>query len=41
MKILITGGASGLGETVTSKLAENKDNFIYFTYLIYFTLNIR
>jgi len=32
MKILITGGASGLGETITSKLAENKDNFIYFTY---------
>jgi len=32
MKILITGGASGLGETITSTLAENKDNFICFTY---------
>jgi 3-oxoacyl-[acyl-carrier protein] reductase len=32
MKILITGGASGLGEAVTVRLAQNKDNFIYFTY---------
>ncbi len=32
MNILITGGASGLGEAITRKLAEDKGNTIYFTY---------
>ena len=32
MNILITGGASGLGEAITRKLAKNKENTIYFTY---------
>ena len=32
MNILITGGASGLGEAITRLLAEDKKNFIYFTY---------
>lgn len=32
MKILVTGGASGLGKAITELLAENKGNFIYFTY---------
>ena len=32
MNILVTGGASGLGEAITRKLAKNKENIIYFTY---------
>lgn len=32
MNILITGGASGLGEAITKKLAKNGNNTIYFTY---------
>ena len=32
MNILITGGASGLGEAITRKLANNADNHVYFTY---------
>lgn len=32
MKILITGGASGLGEAITVKLAQNLEDFVYFTY---------
>lgn len=32
MRILITGGASGLGEAVTRSLAANKDHVVYFTY---------
>ena len=32
MKVLITGGASGLGEAITKKLASNSGNFVYFTY---------
>ena len=32
MNILITGGASGLGEAITRKLAKCKENTIYFTY---------
>lgn len=32
MNILITGGASGLGEAITRKLAKDSDNIIYFTY---------
>lgn len=32
MKILITGGASGLGKAITEKLAQEPNNFIYFTY---------
>ena len=32
MKILITGGASGLGGALTRILAKDKDNTIYFTY---------
>jgi 3-oxoacyl-[acyl-carrier protein] reductase len=31
-KILITGGASGLGKAITCYLAENKHNTIYFTF---------
>lgn len=32
MNILITGGASGLGETITKKIAERAGNFVNFTY---------
>ena len=32
MNILITGGASGLGEAITKILAVDPDNKIYFTY---------
>lgn len=32
MNILITGGASGLGEAITKILAEDQKNIIYFTY---------
>jgi NAD(P)-dependent dehydrogenase (short-subunit alcohol dehydrogenase family) len=32
MNILVTGGASGLGESMTRKLAENKGNKVYFSY---------
>ena len=32
MNILITGGASGLGEAITKKLADSKDNRVFFTY---------
>lgn len=32
MNILITGGASGLGEAITRKLAANTTNEVYFTY---------
>ena len=32
MNILITGGASGLGEAITRSLAKDQDNLIYFTY---------
>jgi 3-oxoacyl-[acyl-carrier protein] reductase len=32
MNILITGGASGLGEAITRKLAKDSDSTIYFTY---------
>ncbi len=32
MNILITGGASGLGEVITRKLAENSSSFVNFTY---------
>jgi NAD(P)-dependent dehydrogenase (short-subunit alcohol dehydrogenase family) len=32
MNILITGGASGLGEAITRKFAENSKNNVYFTY---------
>lgn len=32
MNILITGGASGLGEAITKKLALDKENTVYFTY---------
>ena len=32
MNILITGGASGLGLSVTTELANNKSNTIHFTY---------
>lgn len=32
MNILITGGASGLGEAITRSLAQDKTNKVYFTY---------
>lgn len=32
MKILVTGGASGLGEAITRNLAQNQRNKVYFTY---------
>ena len=32
MNILITGGASGLGETITRTLAKDSGNKVYFTY---------
>jgi 3-oxoacyl-[acyl-carrier protein] reductase len=32
MNILITGGASGLGEAITKKLASNKEDTVYFTF---------
>ena len=32
MKILITGGASGLGEAITRRLAQNAANEVWFTY---------
>lgn len=32
MKVLITGGASGLGAAVTAKFAANKSNTVYITY---------
>ena len=32
MNILITGGASGLGEAITNKVASENMNIVYFTY---------
>lgn len=32
MNILITGGASGLGEEITKNLLQNKNNTVYFTF---------
>jgi len=32
MNILITGGASGLGEAITKQLASISSNNVYFTY---------
>ncbi len=32
MNILITGGASGLGEAITKRLANSPENKVYFTY---------
>ena len=32
MNILVTGGASGLGEKITKNLLQNKNNSVYFTY---------
>ena len=32
MKLLITGGASGLGEAITRLLAQDQSNTVYFTY---------
>ena len=32
MNILITGGASGLGEKITKNLLQNKNNTVYFTF---------
>ena len=32
MKILITGGSSGLGKSLVEELSKNKENHIYFTY---------
>ena len=32
MNILVTGGASGLGRSITEGLASDNSNFIYFTY---------
>ena len=33
MSILITGGTSGLGKSVVELLSQNKENFIWFTYV--------
>ena len=32
MNILVTGGASGLGESITKKLLNNKNHTVYFTF---------
>ena len=32
MNILVTGGAKGLGEAITVKLASEESNKVYFTY---------
>ena len=32
MRILITGGSSGLGKSIVKKLSENKENAIFFTF---------
>jgi NAD(P)-dependent dehydrogenase (short-subunit alcohol dehydrogenase family) len=32
MNIVVTGGASGLGEAITRRLAASQDNTVYFTY---------
>lgn len=32
MKIIVTGGASGLGESIVRKLSANPDDQVYFTY---------
>ena len=32
MNILVTGGASGLGKSITEKLSNNKNYTIYFTF---------
>tara|TARA_B100001564_G_scaffold347223_1_gene347756 strand:- start:444 stop:1166 length:723 start_codon:yes stop_codon:yes gene_type:complete len=32
MNILVTGGASGLGESITKKLLSNENNTVYFTF---------
>ena len=32
MKILLTGGASGLGESITQTLAKDANNIVYFTF---------
>lgn len=32
MNILVTGGSSGLGESITKKLAAIESNFVYYTY---------
>ncbi len=32
MKILVTGGGSGLGKSITTALAKDENNIVYFTY---------
>jgi NAD(P)-dependent dehydrogenase (short-subunit alcohol dehydrogenase family) len=32
MNVLITGGASGLGESITRELAKDQNNNVYFTF---------
>jgi len=34
MKILITGGASGLGAAITEKLAQNEVNFVFLLFFL-------
>ena len=36
MKILVTGGSTGLGYEIVDRLSKNKENYIYTTYNSHF-----